>query len=435
MKSIMALALSACALAGCAGTLNDRAAQSCPASIPAPILEAGDTWRWQDEKGANWYLRYIRRTDDGLFEKEPRVGGPSFYYDTAHTLRKVFRDGQWITDETVDYRDIGKPPLVFPLSPGKTWSHTLLARSVDGVILTYSRSYTVVRCETVTVPAGAFFAVVIEEYISTTSWSGKRLWWYAPEVKYFVKLEHKEPRRFWSAFQDWQLTSYQITPPPTRVAVPSPSVSPAPPPSGTPSPSPTASNTPPREPNPISGPVTVPMWERGYEWKYRWTSPRGSGTFVWTVVRDEAVAGVPYYVVKTGGREIFFTKADLAWLMDRVEGVIEIRGTPALRILEWPLAVAKEWEQTYSWENPVQRQTEERLRRCNVEGRVVIDVPAGSFWAFHVTVKDPTGRLTNEYWYAPEVRFFVKERRFFSYGVEERDLLEYKLRATIAPAP
>ncbi len=53
----------ACIVAGCAGTRDQRAVQSCPQPIKAPVRQAGDTWRWQDEKGANWYRQYLRQTN------------------------------------------------------------------------------------------------------------------------------------------------------------------------------------------------------------------------------------------------------------------------------------------------------------------------------------------------------------------------------------
>ena len=45
----------------------------------------------------------------------------------------------------------------------------------------------------------------------------------------------------------------------------------------------------------------APVWRPGYEWEYRWESPRGKGTFVWSVNRTEIVDGTEFYVVKAGG--------------------------------------------------------------------------------------------------------------------------------------
>ena len=179
----------------------------------------------------------------------------------------------------------------------------------------------------------------------------------------------------------------------------------------------------------------APTWDRGDEWKFRWSSPRGAGTFVRTVAGETTIAGVPCYILRTGSRDIYYTKADLAWLMEHVEGAVETRATPPNRLLDWPLFAGKTWDQMYSWENPAARLTEERRRRYTVVAWVIVNVPAGSFWTYHVTSKDPTGRLVSEYWYAPEVKWIVKDRNMHSYGVLEREMLGYTLKARVTTAP
>jgi hypothetical protein len=77
------------------------------------------------------------------------------------------------------------------------------------------------------------------------------------------------------------------------------------------------------------GPILVPTWEPGSEWTYWWESPRGSGTFVWIVDREQTIEGTIYCVVKSGPtREAYYRKADLAWRMDRVNGAVESKSTP-----------------------------------------------------------------------------------------------------------
>ena len=421
-------------LVGCAAGIGERASQPCPSPVSAPTLQVGDTWRWQDEKGRQLYLRYIGRTDEGLLEREDRPRGARLFYDDTHTLRKVFHDGLWITQPNVAYPDIGQPQLEFPLQPGKTWSKLLLAREAGSYSArTYSQRFTVLGCEQVAVPAGTFPAVVIEEEqgVSGTATGGFRTWWYAPDVKYLVKLAHGRASHpgYWSAFYDWALTSYQLASGPVTQPRAAPSTPPAP--SRSPVPPPSA----PEVAKAVPSSVMVPIWERGYEWKFRWSSPRGSGTYVRTVVGEEVVGGVAHYVMKTGTRDIYYTKDELAWLMDRVEGAVETRASPADRGLAWPLEVGKEWEEKYSWENPGQRTTEDRVRRFKVEALEAVHVPAGSFQAFHLVARDPTGRITHEYWYSPEVKWLVKEKMYFSYGVQDRELLEYKLTPTVAPLP
>jgi hypothetical protein len=56
----------------------------------------------------------------------------------------------------------------------------------------------------------------------------------------------------------------------------------------------------------------APVWKRGTEWTYRYGGSAGSGTIVWSVAREEAIDGVPHYVLKSGTREVFYRKSDRA---------------------------------------------------------------------------------------------------------------------------
>src|SRR5215475_11809800 len=56
---------------------------------------------------------------------------------------------------------------------------------------------------------------------------------------------------------------------------------------------------------PTNSMSVAPIWRPGDEWAFRYESPTGSGTYVWSVDREEVLDGVPQYVIKTGTREIF----------------------------------------------------------------------------------------------------------------------------------
>src|SRR5687767_15254495 len=53
----------------------------------------------------------------------------------------------------------------------------------------------------------------------------------------------------------------------------------------------------------LAGRLNPPALKRGDEWAFKWESPRGSGTFVWTVDREETIDGAQFYVIKSGSRE------------------------------------------------------------------------------------------------------------------------------------
>ncbi len=188
----------------------------------------------------------------------------------------------------------------------------------------------------------------------------------------------------------------------------------------------TAKDQPPVE----GGPPVAPAWKPGYEWAFRWESPRGKGTFVWSVDREELVDGVECYVVKAGEqREIYWRKTDLAYYMDKVSGVVEERSTPAELRYAWPLETGKTWTQTFHYERLRDRTTQEIASACQVEGEETITVPAGTFRTFKIVCRSQrTGSLRHESWYSPEVKQKVRERDYFSYGIRDRELIAFRLK-------
>jgi len=187
--------------------------------------------------------------------------------------------------------------------------------------------------------------------------------------------------------------------------------------------------TPPPKDRPAlaSSPPGPPVWKPGYEWGFRWESPRGKGTFVWTVTREEIVDGVAYYVVTAGRqREMYLRKADLAFSLEKVRGQVERRYVPPQQQYVWPLTPGKTWEDTFTAEFPLDRQTTEFARRCQVEAEETMTVPAGTFRAFKIVCRRP-GTIGLEVWYAPEVKQWIRERGPTDDGIRDRELISFKL--------
>lgn len=198
-----------------------------------------------------------------------------------------------------------------------------------------------------------------------------------------------------------------------------------------PAPEPVATTaTPTGSPRDVAGTsLALPVWKPRMEWAYRWESPRGAGTFVWSVDRTEALEGVEYYVVKSGTRrEVYYRKSDLAYYMDKVDGEIEYRLVPMSHTVPWPLAVGKEWEIKAAEEWPKERQTRQIILTCKAEAEETTVVPAGEFKTLKIGCRDSrTGTTRYEVWYAPQVKHWVRERRVFDYGIRERELIEFRV--------
>jgi len=180
--------LSALSLAACAGGLTGFSAQvACPPAIEAPTLYPGDTWAYRYNDGRRWRQTYDAVTEEGLLRGQGAYARATFYFDHTHTLRKVYLDGTWLTWETPDFPEIGKPALDFPLTVGKVWTSTWYQYAFDQI----TQDSRVAGCETVTVPAGTFLAVRLEvsrrNTRSTSAAFDPYTLWYAPAVKYWVK--------------------------------------------------------------------------------------------------------------------------------------------------------------------------------------------------------------------------------------------------------
>ena len=180
----------------------------------------------------------------------------------------------------------------------------------------------------------------------------------------------------------------------------------------------------------------VPTWEVGDEWTFRWESPRGKGTFVWSVDRIERVDGNEFYVVKAGNRLMYRRKADLAIYMEIVDGQVEIRHVGLSRVFPWPLVPGKAIEYDVTIERPLARQTVEVTRACSVVREETVTVPAGEFQTAKIACKDRrTDTVVHELWYAPRVKQWVRERSLFSYGWQERELISSAERTGSSARP
>lgn len=171
-----------------------------------------------------------------------------------------------------------------------------------------------------------------------------------------------------------------------------------------------------------------PTWKVGDEWEFRWQSPRGQGTFVWVVDREEMVEGIDSFIVKGGGYEIYYRSADLAFHLEKYQGVVTTRHAPP-SVMLWPLVPGAKWERRYTRERPQDRQTETVWLTCEVWPEEQVTVPAGTFRTVKITCHNqPAGSLNHEVWFSPEVKHPVRDRAHFPYGVRERELIRYQLK-------
>jgi len=148
-------------------------------------------------------------SEDGLLRGRGPEARATYYFDQTHTLRKVHIDGTWLTWDTPDFPEIGKPELEFPLTVGKRWTTPWYQYAFVQIV----QDSQVVGCERLTVPAGTFVAVRVEvsrrDALSASADFKRYTLWYAPAVKYWLRGQGGSAT-FGDPFVDFELESFTI---------------------------------------------------------------------------------------------------------------------------------------------------------------------------------------------------------------------------------
>lgn len=171
---------------------------------------------------------------------------------------------------------------------------------------------------------------------------------------------------------------------------------------------------------PVTRVESPPEWRPGDRWVYDWSSGKHSGTKTIEVLEIKEVNTVPYYVVKIGDMEHYYT-VDFKWSGSVRDGRVTARMVPPQPWLVWPLEVGSRWIHRGMYEE--QDKKEDRKDTFAVVSGETVEVPAGRFHTLKV-VREGNRRESDQYWYAPEVRWYVKW-----IGRRREDQFEERLRA------
>lgn len=170
-----------------------------------------------------------------------------------------------------------------------------------------------------------------------------------------------------------------------------------------------------------------PTWHAGDRWVHAWTSGTEKGIKTSEVRGLREVRGVQYQVVRMEPLDVYFT-ADLhwAWAASVAESRVTARAVPPLPWFTWPLEVGRRWGYQGILED---QQRKESVRDSyKVLGVESVSVPAGTFQAFKI-VREVDSAVVDQYWYAPNVRWYVKWVGRRGKDEFEEVLQEYKLVA------
>lgn len=150
-------------------------------TVDGPEFRAGDTWAYKRTDGGEYSIRVTEVGPAGSVTDSTRHPGATFYRDIHGTITKI----EGALSEGSPKAVIGWKFLDFPLTLGKKFKY-----QVDGAVAPFAIEVKIEKWEKVSVAAGAFEALRIDAcYFNETSrWYGCGLqFWYAPEVKGFIK--------------------------------------------------------------------------------------------------------------------------------------------------------------------------------------------------------------------------------------------------------
>ncbi len=147
-----------------------------------------------------------------------------------------------------------------------------------------------------------------------------------------------------------------------------------------------------------------PEWRPGDRWVYDWTSGTRTGTKTVEVLEIKEINEVRYYVVRVGDSEQFYT-LDFRWSGIVRDSRVEARMIPPQPWFTWPLEVGSRWVHRGVYEGL--DESKHYNETFAVVAAETVEVPAGRFPTLKV-VREASSRDSDQYWFAPEVRWYVR---------------------------
>jgi hypothetical protein len=172
--------------------------------------------------------------------------------------------------------------------------------------------------------------------------------------------------------------------------------------SSPPTPTPTPASIPSRVEEPAGG---APEWRRGDRWTYEWTSGRERGTRTVEVVELATVNGVDYYVVEVGATSQQYYTRSLHYAASVQASRVLARMVPPQPWFVWPLKPGARWDYQGVFEE--QLGSKKQTDTFAVVGMEQVTVVGGTFRAYKVVRQGDHGDA-DQYWYAPEARWYVR---------------------------
>jgi len=176
--------------------------------------------------------------------------------------------------------------------------------------------------------------------------------------------------------------------------------------------------------------VNAPTWKIGDKWKHELRRPGQVTVTEREFVRRGFFVGIPAYVLESGTEESLYSMDSLSLLARRRDNKYTYRVSNNEQRISWPLRPQKEWQLSFTRQDVeigTTRTVKQLVRATGIED---VTVKAGRFRAVKMeTYGYNSGRLAAEYWYSPEVKWFVRSRiSYRDFGLVDEELVSYRVQ-------
>lgn len=180
--------------------------------VEVPFWNVGDKWVFTQGNievvGSDQNSYTLNFSKDTC--RVENLGFEKIIFDKS-TLNKIYAIRE---DKREKFTNTQRRILDFPFNLGKKWNDTgtvtPLSGPMKGTTMDVSETFKVLGWEDVKVQAGNFKTIKLQHTIEnrTMMASGESLYWYAPEVKYFVKCQYDT--NYWTGVTNWELASFKL---------------------------------------------------------------------------------------------------------------------------------------------------------------------------------------------------------------------------------
>jgi len=180
--------------------------------VEVPFWNVGDKWVFTQGNievvGSDQNSYTLNFSKDTC--RVENLGFEKIIFDKS-TLNKIYAIRE---DKREKFTNTQRRILDFPFNLGKKWNDTgtvtPLSGPMKGTTMDVSETFKVLGWEDVKVQAGNFKTIKLQHTIEnrTMMASGESFYWYAPEVKYFVKCQYDT--NYWTGVTNWELASFKL---------------------------------------------------------------------------------------------------------------------------------------------------------------------------------------------------------------------------------